>query len=717
MNYGTSNVGRFSTVPYSSSLSTVPKLPSAPKNVWFKVCITDRNRNNTKYIDLFEDNTLEELKWEIRKQLDLKTKPTDFSLTVFDVVEYTWIPIHDENVHKTIIDLKLPFYSILNVEKRKEINTSQQHRSTVTESELTLKLCKQPMDKLDFVYLTINSSTTLGELKKRAEKEVMNQKTRHLSLWTKDKWTKFETTLDDLSLAELEFTPSSIISFEANDDLIPGVCGLTNLGNTCFMNSALQCLSNIPEFTRIILSFDDEMNAPIIGAYSALIKTIWSGNYSVTTPSSLLLNIRENLPRFTRYRQQDAQEFMNYFLHLIHQELTSERTLITNLFYGRIQSTVKCLGECDSIETNEEMISFLPLPIGNDINQYDLLYLRSNGEQRLVSVRACAKWIDELIKSFIEQHEPTLSSRRIEAVRIVDNSIIDKYSPYISLDDTIKHQLTFIELPEKTVEQRYIEFQFLDRETGKPFRPPVFFVRPSYDCRYSDLSGHINQIQNHLCSVTNAPTSAFHFYWINSNDETRDLNTDTTKDDVLLFMHRLVIEMDSELIQKYKNLYNFERSHNNASLNNLLKDFFREELLNGDYHCSTCLDLKKAKQKADLALPFPLVLIIQLKRFSYDAYSDAKIDTYIDFPLTNLDLSQYAIQNAEKNTNISAVYDLVAISNHTGTLVSGHYTTYARNNQNKKWYSFNDEITREITNEKDIVTRNAYILIYVKRTV
>jgi ubiquitin C-terminal hydrolase len=643
--------------------------------------------------------------------------PTDFSLTAFDEDEKIWVSIPDEDGRNAIVNLKLPSYSILNVEKREEINASQQHRSADRESELTLKLCKQPMNKSDFIYLTAYSSITLAQLKEQAQKEVVNQRTDHLSLWTESGWTKFETALDDLSLAELEFALYSIISFEAKNDSIPGVCGLTNLGNTCFMNSALQCLSNIPELTRHILSFDDEMNAPIIGAYSALIKTIWSGKHAITTPSELLLNIRENLPRFTRYRQQDAQEFMNYFIHLIHQELTNDKTLITDLFYGRIQSSVKCLGGCHFIETNEEMMSFLPLPIGNDINQYELLYLRSNGEQRLVSVHTCAKTMDILIKSFIEQYEPNLSFGRIKAVRIADNRIIDKYSPYAWLSDTIKHQLTFIEMPEKTVEQRYIEFQFLDRKTCKPFRPPVFLVRPSYDCRYSDLSKQINQIQNHLYSMTNAPSSACHFYWINDRGEIRDLNASMIKNDALLFMDRLSIEMDSEWIQKYKNLYNFERSNSNASLNNLLADFFREEPLDGDYYCSKCLDLKKARQKADLALPLPRILIIQLKRFTYDTYSDAKIDTYIDFPLRNLDLSQYVIQNAEKNTNVSALYDLVAVSNHTGTLVSGHYTTYARNDQNKTWYSYNDEITREIIDEKDIVTKNAYILVYVKKTV
>ena len=33
-----------------------------------------------------------------------------------------------------------------------------------------------------------------------------------------------------------------------------GICGLRNIGNTCFMNSGLQCLSNIRELTEYFLS-------------------------------------------------------------------------------------------------------------------------------------------------------------------------------------------------------------------------------------------------------------------------------------------------------------------------------------------------------------------------------------------------------------------------------------------------------------------------------
>lgn len=34
-----------------------------------------------------------------------------------------------------------------------------------------------------------------------------------------------------------------------------GLCGLTNLGNSCYMNSALQCLSNTPQLTHYFLSW------------------------------------------------------------------------------------------------------------------------------------------------------------------------------------------------------------------------------------------------------------------------------------------------------------------------------------------------------------------------------------------------------------------------------------------------------------------------------
>ncbi|CAF1619063.1 unnamed protein product [Rotaria magnacalcarata] len=698
-------------------INIVPKLYTTPKVVTFRVCRSYRDQYDHIYIYISEDKTLIQLKEEISRQLKLLMKHTDFSLTKFHANDYSWVIIDDFDGHKTIADLKLCPYTMLNVETPKETNNNIQNNvSNIRDPILTLKLCKQPMNKLNWEYISIHSSNTIRQLKEEARKRVKNQKTKHLYLWTSNAWMKLRSDWDHLTVAESDVNEFSMISFEIDDDPIPGLCGLTNLGNTCFMNSALQCLSNIPEFTREIRSLGNEINAPIIGAYAALIRSMWSGEHTITTPSSLLLNISESLPRFRQYQQQDAQEFMNHFLHLIHQELTNERTLITDQFYGRIQSSVKCLGGCNSIETREEVISFLPLPVENDINQYEILYLESNGDQSLVSVCSCARTIGTLIHSFIEQHRPQLSSTRIKPVRIAENKIKDEYSDYTRLNDTTRHELAFIEVPEKTFDKSYIEVMFLNSQTYEPFRAPIYIIYPTYDCHESDLSDQMNCIQKHILSKTDAPSSACHLYWIDRMDQRQYLNVNATqKNNQLLFMKQINFELDSKWTEKYTNRYKMDRSSSKPSLKSLLADFFHEEPLNGDYYCSQCCDLKTAKEKADLVLPLPRVLIIQLKRFTYDPYSNTKIDTYIDFPLRDLDLSHYIIEKHGQKMNSSIYYDLVAVSNHTGSLISGHYTTYARNVKNGRWYSFNDERVREIVDENDIVTKNAYILVYVQK--
>jgi len=102
----------------------------------------------------------------------------------------------------------------------------------------------------------------------------------------------------------------------------------------------------------------------------------------------------------------------------------------------------------------------------------------------------------------------------------------------------------------------------------------------------------------------------------------------------------------------------------------------------------------------------PKVLIIVLKRFMNNGN---KINSKVDFPLKNLNLSKYCV-GYKKNNNI---YDLIAVSNHTGSLQGGHYYAYCKMNDDK-WYNFNDNTVTTL-DEDNIVSSKAYCLFYKKK--
>ena len=86
-----------------------------------------------------------------------------------------------------------------------------------------------------------------------------------------------------------------------------------------------------------------------------------------------------------------------------------------------------------------------------------------------------------------------------------------------------------------------------------------------------------------------------------------------------------------------------------------------------------------------------------------------KIDSKVDYPLTDLDISKYVLSN---NKNKFLKYDLFAVINHYGTLVFGHYTAFCKNSIDNKWYEFNDSSINEIKDLSKIITPKAYVLFY-----
>ncbi|XP_057636393.1 ubiquitin carboxyl-terminal hydrolase 8 [Chionomys nivalis] len=149
-------------------------------------------------------------------------------------------------------------------------------------------------------------------------------------------------------------------------------------------------------------------------------------------------------------------------------------------------------------------------------------------------------------------------------------------------------------------------------------------------------------------------------------------------------------------------------STSKCTLQDCLRLFSKEEKLtdNNRFYCSHCRARRDSLKKIEI-WKLPPVLLVHLKRFSYDGRWKQKLQTSVDFPLENLDLSQYVIgpKNSLKK------YNLFSVSNHYGGLDGGHYTAYCKNAARQRWFKFDDHEVSDIS-VSSVKSSAAYILFY-----
>ncbi|KAE8662005.1 Ubiquitin carboxyl-terminal hydrolase 10 [Hibiscus syriacus] len=131
-----------------------------------------------------------------------------------------------------------------------------------------------------------------------------------------------------------------------------------------------------------------------------------------------------------------------------------------------------------------------------------------------------------------------------------------------------------------------------------------------------------------------------------------------------------------------------------------------QELYDASYLKDIPEEHRQAIKKLDLWM-LPEIIVFHLKRFTYGRYLKNKIDTFVNFPVHNLDLSKFVTSNDGQ----AYIYELYAISNHYGGLGGGHYTAYAKLIDENRWYHFDDSHVSAV-NESDIKTSAAYLLFY-----
>ncbi|XP_077448981.1 ubiquitin carboxyl-terminal hydrolase 2-like [Stigmatopora argus] len=144
-----------------------------------------------------------------------------------------------------------------------------------------------------------------------------------------------------------------------------------------------------------------------------------------------------------------------------------------------------------------------------------------------------------------------------------------------------------------------------------------------------------------------------------------------------------------------------------VTLKDCLRLFTKEDVLDGDERptCDRCKTRQKCTKRFSVQ-KFPQILVLHLKRFSDSNVRASKLSTYVDFPLKELDLKEFASEGGDR-----ALYHLYAVSNHWGNTLGGHYTAYCKNATVGEWYSFNDSRVSHMSSSQ-VRSSNAYILFY-----
>ena len=209
---------------------------------------------------------------------------------------------------------------------------------------------------------------------------------------------------------------------------VPGRCGLENLGNTCFMNSMLQCMGNTTIFTEYFLRnkhCNDINTENVLGSqgrlartYAALIQQMWSGQNASVSPYDMKGIIGEISPQFQGYRQHDAQELLNFLLDGLHEDLNivkkkpyvedkdpephtpdeivaagawsnfllRNRSFVVDKFYGQLRSHLTC-NKCgfDTVKFDPFLSLSLPIPPPSHIT-IDNVYVSAGDCKNTISL-------------------------------------------------------------------------------------------------------------------------------------------------------------------------------------------------------------------------------------------------------------------------------------------------------------------------------------------
>ena len=210
-----------------------------------------------------------------------------------------------------------------------------------------------------------------------------------------------------------------------------GLTGLKNLGNSSYLNSILQCLSNTPELMYYYVSglykkdlkiSEGKKKGNISGKLSKefadLLGKMWIENKKIENPQNMKYSICDLNNTFNNNNQHDSSELLISLLNLLHEEINRDKSkgstsfyeppkkenesdisasqrfwnlfrrknnsIIIDLFYGQLRNVTRCL-TCGNNVTTFEVFNVLPIEIPT-LKKVNILLVPSNNIKKTIKL-------------------------------------------------------------------------------------------------------------------------------------------------------------------------------------------------------------------------------------------------------------------------------------------------------------------------------------------
>lgn len=161
--------------------------------------------------------------------------------------------------------------------------------------------------------------------------------------------------------------------------------GLTNIGNTCYLNSGLQMLLQNIDLCKLVIKYKDYSNT--LKILSDFIFEYYNDNNDPISPKKIKKLLQEYNDIFVGYDQQDSTEFILYLLDLIETEIikvNKDSHEMKDIFGVQLNIRIKCkLKTCLTVYNNKELTSVLMLNIGPELKTLDDIYNYMKSADRL----------------------------------------------------------------------------------------------------------------------------------------------------------------------------------------------------------------------------------------------------------------------------------------------------------------------------------------------